>query len=66
MTDEELERRLRAWYRDQIPPDEAAPHDLRSRLALNSSGVAAAAPRVPIAAWGQLVRRRRPYRRARR
>jgi hypothetical protein len=33
MTDEELERRLRAWYRADIPDDETAPSALRSSLA---------------------------------
>lgn len=33
MTDEELERRLRAWYRDEIAADEMAPTALRSKLA---------------------------------
>ena len=32
MTDEELERRLRAWYDSEIPDDEAAPTALRSAL----------------------------------
>jgi hypothetical protein len=34
MTDEQLEQRLRDWYRNEIPADEAAPPELRSRLAL--------------------------------
>lgn len=33
MTDEELERRLRDWYRSDIPADEAAPADLRTTVA---------------------------------
>jgi Tol biopolymer transport system component len=33
MTDEQLERRLRDWYRTEIPRDEAAPAALRSSLA---------------------------------
>ena len=33
MTDHELEQRLRAWYRVEIPSDEAAPADLRAQLA---------------------------------
>jgi hypothetical protein len=33
MTDEELERRLRAWYRSEIPDDETAPVGLRLALA---------------------------------
>jgi len=33
MTDEELERRLRAWYRADITDDETAPSALRSSLA---------------------------------
>jgi Tol biopolymer transport system component len=33
MTDEELERRLRDWYRTEIPGDEAAPVALRTMLA---------------------------------
>jgi dipeptidyl aminopeptidase/acylaminoacyl peptidase len=32
MTDVELERRLRAWYRGEIPADEMAPPGLRSRV----------------------------------
>jgi hypothetical protein len=32
MTDDELEQRLRAWYRAEIPADLAAPSDLRARL----------------------------------
>ena len=32
MTDEELERDLRAWFRAEIRPDEAAPSPLRSTL----------------------------------
>jgi Tol biopolymer transport system component len=32
MTDEELERRLRNWYRDDIPADETAPIALRASL----------------------------------
>ena len=32
MTDEELERRLRNWYREDIPADETAPIALRARL----------------------------------
>ena len=32
MTDEELERRLRAWYHTEIPDDEAAPTALRAAL----------------------------------
>jgi WD40 repeat protein len=34
MTDQELERRLRDWYRREIAEDEQAPPDLRSGLAL--------------------------------
>ena len=34
MTDSELEQRLRAWYRAEISPNEAAPVSLRSRLRL--------------------------------
>ena len=34
MTDQELEQRLRAWYRGEIRDDEAAPAELRSRLAM--------------------------------
>ena len=34
MTDEELERHLRDWFHAEIPADEMAPSDLRSRLAL--------------------------------
>lgn len=34
MTDDQLELRLRDWYRAEIPADEAAPPDLRSRLDL--------------------------------
>ena len=41
MTDEELERRLRDWYRDEIPDDVAAPAALRTMLA--------AIPRQPTA-----------------
>ena len=33
MTDEQLEQRLRAWYRNEVPADETAPFALRSRLA---------------------------------
>ncbi len=33
MTDHELELRLRSWYRDEIPADEAAPTALRSMVA---------------------------------
>ncbi len=33
MTDHELEQRLRAWYRVEIPSDETAPADLRAQLA---------------------------------
>lgn len=33
MTDEELERRLREWYRSEVSSDETAPLSLRSRLA---------------------------------
>jgi WD40-like Beta Propeller Repeat len=33
MTDDELERRLRAWYHADIPDDETAPSALRSTLA---------------------------------
>jgi hypothetical protein len=33
MTDQELERRLRDWYRSEIPAAEAAPIALRTRLA---------------------------------
>ena len=33
MTDEELERRLRSWYRSEVPTDLAAPADLRSKVA---------------------------------
>ncbi len=32
MTDQELEQRLRAWYRTEISPDEMAPSALRSSL----------------------------------
>ena len=32
MTDEELERRLRDWYRSKIPADDSAPPGLRSRV----------------------------------
>ena len=32
MTDVELERRLRDWYRNEIPADETAPPGLRSRV----------------------------------
>ena len=34
MTDDQLELRLRDWYRAEIPGDETAPPDLRSRLVL--------------------------------
>jgi dipeptidyl aminopeptidase/acylaminoacyl peptidase len=34
MTDEQLERRLRDWYRSEIPADETAPIALRSRVAI--------------------------------
>ena len=33
MTDEQLEQRLRDWYRAEIPADETAPAGLRSGLA---------------------------------
>ena len=33
MTDRELEQALRAWYRDEVGADEAAPADLRQSLA---------------------------------
>jgi hypothetical protein len=32
MTDQELERRLRDWYRSEIPAEETAPEALRSSL----------------------------------
>ena len=32
MTDHELEQRLRDWYRAEIPPEEAAPAELRQSL----------------------------------
>jgi Tol biopolymer transport system component len=32
MTDQELEQRLRSWYRAEVPADLAAPADLRSRV----------------------------------
>jgi hypothetical protein len=32
MTDQELEQRVRAWYRAEIPPDLTAPTELRSRV----------------------------------
>jgi hypothetical protein len=32
MTDEQLERRLRDWYRTEIPADETAPLAVRSRI----------------------------------
>ena len=32
MTDDQLELRLRDWYRAEIPADETAPTALRSRL----------------------------------
>ena len=41
MTDQELEQRLRAWYRSEVPADETAPIALRSTLRtipLESSG----------------------------
>jgi dipeptidyl aminopeptidase/acylaminoacyl peptidase len=34
MTDEQLERRLRHWYRSEIPADETAPIALQSRVAI--------------------------------
>jgi hypothetical protein len=34
MTDHDLEQRLRAWYRAEIPADVTAPADLRSRVVL--------------------------------
>jgi hypothetical protein len=34
MTDEQLERRLRDWYRTEMPADETAPTALRSRVAI--------------------------------
>lgn len=33
MTDQELEQRLRSWYQTEVPADQAAPADLRSRVA---------------------------------
>ncbi len=33
MTDQELERRLREWYRSEIPPEETVPAALRSSVA---------------------------------
>lgn len=34
MTDEQLERRLRDWYRSEVPADQTAPIALRSRVAI--------------------------------
>ena len=50
MTDRELEQRLRAWYRAEVPADEAAPAAFRSALA--------AIPKASPAPWRRLGSRR--------
>jgi Tol biopolymer transport system component len=50
MTDQELERRLRAWYRSEIPADETAPAALRSSLT--------AIPKASPAPWRRFGSRR--------
>ena len=70
MTDEQLEKRLRDWYRSEIHEDELAPTDLRSSLAMvprvsprrrrgftSRRGITllAAAAVVAVLAWGAAV-----------
>jgi hypothetical protein len=64
MTDEQLERRLRDWYRHEIPADETAPPGLRSRVTtVPKTSAASSRPiwrsfnlnRVPLAAGAAAV-----------
>jgi hypothetical protein len=45
MTDEQIERRLRDWYRGAIPADETAPPSLRSRVTTIPLASAGSSPR---------------------
>jgi Tol biopolymer transport system component len=51
MTDEELERRLRAWYRAEIPADLAAPASLRLGITTISQGSPVASRRPVPRRW---------------
>jgi hypothetical protein len=53
MIDEQLERRLRDWYRSEIPADETAPIALRSRVAVIPR--ASASPRRSVSRRGMTL-----------
>jgi hypothetical protein len=48
MTDHELEQRLRAWYRVEVPSDEAAPADLRAQVSALPVAIPVPLGRLPL------------------